>query len=308
MTKLLLRGTLSLGLLAVLASRLDWAPLMATLQGVRWGEFAGACLVLILASAVGGYRWALLARPLGFAAPVGQCVVWYMIGLFFNLLLPTSVGGDVIRAWYLGGGTRTTAAFVCVFVDRVSGLLLLVAIGCVATLLSPVPLPALVWFAAWGVALGGCVGIALLPWLVEWLPARWNWAGTVRQAVMVYRRQPGMLLSTSLISLGMQIGNVVCVWLLSLAIGVSIPLIYFGIAVPVVLLLTVAPVSLNGMGVREAGLCLVLVPAGVPMEQAVAIAVLWFATLVVAGLVGGVIYLSERRTPTAMPAPVTRAA
>jgi hypothetical protein len=75
---------------------------------------------------------------------------------------------------------------------------------------------------------------------------------------------------------------------------VHVPLAVYGVAVPMVALLTLLPVSLNGMGVREAGMVLFLQPAGVSPGAAVTIAFLWFCSQAVAGLAGAPVYLSAR--------------
>ena len=74
-----------------------------------------------------------MARSLEFERPLRHLVGYYFIGMYFSLLLPTSVGGDVVRAWYLDGGTRRRlGAFATVFLDRLSGLIVLLAMACLS--------------------------------------------------------------------------------------------------------------------------------------------------------------------------------
>jgi len=113
-------------LLGWLAWRTDWSQVgdaFANLRPDYWLAALGLYLATQLASSL---RWQLLARPLGFELPVWRYAGFYFVGMFFNLFLPTSVGGDVLRAWYLDGGSgRRLKAFLSVFVDRLSGLLVL---------------------------------------------------------------------------------------------------------------------------------------------------------------------------------------
>ncbi len=69
------------------------------------------------------------------------------------------------------------------------------------------------------------------------------------------------------------------------------PLAYYFVFVPMVSLLTLLPVSVNGMGVREAGVALFLTPLGIAPTIATALAFLWFLTFGAVGLVGGLVYL-----------------
>src|SRR5262249_32503790 len=97
--------------------------------------------------------------------------------------------------------------------------------------------------------------------------------------------------SSLLLSVFVQAANVVLVWLLGLAIGLSVPAGYYWIMVPMVTLLTMIPVSLNGMGVREGGTALFLAPLGVSEGTAISLAFLWFAVFTVTSLFGGGLYL-----------------
>jgi len=88
-----------------------------------------------------------------------------------------------------------------------------------------------------------------------------------------------------------QAGGVGLVWLIGLAIRADVPPSYYWIFVPMVSLLTVLPLSVNGMGIREGASVLFLSQVGVGRDAALCIAVLWFATMAAAGLCGGAVYL-----------------
>jgi len=99
---------------------------------------------------------------------------------------------------------------------------------------------------------------------------------------------------TTLLSLVVQSANVVVLWLAGLSLGVGVPASYYWILVPVVTLLTLFPVSLNGMGVREWGTVLLLAPLGVGAEAATALAFLWFLTFGAVSAAGAGFYLFGR--------------
>ena len=117
----------------------------------------------------------------------------------------------------------------------------------------------------------------------------------VRQVLQVgdvYRGIPRLLGAVAVLSAVVQAANAVMVWLL--ALGLPLPVLLFFALVPLVSLLTLAPVSLNGMGVREGGLVLLLAPLGVAAEEAVTLALLWLSVFAVAGLAGAGCYLFGR--------------
>jgi uncharacterized membrane protein YbhN (UPF0104 family) len=295
-----LRLILSVLLLAWLAWRTDWVQVGRAFAQLRLGWWLAAFGLYLFTQVVSGVRWQLLARPLGLGRPLRQFVAFYFIGMYFNLFLPTSVGGDVVRAWYLDGGSgRKLAAFLSVVFDRFSGLLVLLALACAAVALCPIALPAWVPISVWGTVGGAAVvlaGLALVD-LRASPAARLPGAAKVlhkiddlRSSGRVFLR-PGLLLSTTALSLVVQAANVLVVWLVGLAIDAPVPAAYYWILVPMVTLLTLLPISLNGMGVREGGMVLFLAPLAVGEGTALSLAFLWFAVFTAASLCGGAVYL-----------------
>src|SRR5947209_8083614 len=100
-----LRLVVSVALLGCLAWRTDWARVGHAFAQMRPGLWLAAVGLYLATQVVSGLRWRLLAEPLGFEQSLARFTGLYFVGMFFNLVLPTSVGGDVVRAWYLDGGS-----------------------------------------------------------------------------------------------------------------------------------------------------------------------------------------------------------
>ncbi len=280
-------------MLALLAWRTDWHQVASAFAGLHLGPWLAAVALYALTQFISGVRWQMLARPLGFDRPLSHYIGFYFIGMFFNLFLPTSVGGDVVRAWYLAGERRQRFdAVLSVLVDRGSGLLVLMSLACGALLVCPVPLPGWVAASVWGTAGAAVVGLAVLGILAQFV-RRTGLMQQVGAAQAVYLGRPGLLLSTTLLSVAVQLANVVLVWLVGLALDVPVPALYYAVAVPMVTLLTLLP-SINGVGLREGGLVLFLAPLGVGESTALTLSFLWFAVFVVNSLMGGAVYLFGR--------------
>jgi uncharacterized membrane protein YbhN (UPF0104 family) len=290
----------SLTLLAVLAWRVDWGQVGSAFIHLNASLWLVAVGLYALTQAVSSIRWQLLAQALGFGGSWRHYLAFYYIGMFFNLLLPTSVGGDVVRTWYLSnldgpapGAGRGISAFLSVFADRANGLFVLIMLACVATACCPIALPT--WIT-WAVAtLGGTsfLGVAVLPLLSRWTPplAGRPRLGRLADGAGRYLRHPGVLILATVLSILVQVANVVLVWLIGRALGLPVPALYYGVLVPLVSVLTLLPVSLNGMGVREAGTVLLLAPLGVSPSAAVTLSLLTFAVFTVASLGGVGFYL-----------------
>lgn len=291
--KNLLRILVSGLLLAGLAWRMDWRQVAGVFAQLRLELWLAAVAVFLLTQFVSAARWSILSTPLGLRRPFRQFVGFYFIGMYFNLVLPTSVGGDVVRGWYLERHTgRRRTSFLSVLIDRLSGLVVLIGLAAAATLLSPVPLP--IWIPLSVAAAAGGIGTGLLslPYLARrrFLGDKFAaLAGELRAAL------PSLLWPAPVaLSIMVQAANVLLVWLLGLGIGLEVPGGYYWILVPMVSLLTLIPVSINGMGVREAATVLFLNHLGVGEGAAVSLSVLWFSVFGVASLLGGVVYICGR--------------
>jgi uncharacterized membrane protein YbhN (UPF0104 family) len=283
----------ALALLALLAWRLDWGRLGAAFGRLRVEYWALAVVVYVLAQTVSSWRWQLLAGALGYGGPWHRYLAHYGIGMFFNLVLPTSVGGDVVRAWYLSqaeGGRA--AALMSVVADRASGLVVLVVLACIAAICCPVPLaPRITWTVS-ALGAGLLVGLLALPMLP--VASRWPVLGAplARLAdIALYVRRPRLLFVATVLSLVVQAANVVLLWLIGLGLGLEVPFAYYGVVMPLVALLTLLPISVNGLGLRELGTVVLLAPLGVPAEQAVTLAFLQFCAFSATSLLGGIFYL-----------------
>jgi hypothetical protein len=278
-------------LVAWIAARTDWEKVGPAFAGLDLRYWLGAVALLIASHVVGAYRWQICARQLGIERSLRHLVAFSFIGGYFNLLLPTSVGGDVVRAWYLEGGSGRKLRSACaVLIDRISGVIVLVAMACVASLMVDADVPAWIPWSVWGCLAAGVAGIGGLGILTRLRllpPARQE------QLAMMWSiaRAPGPLALSTLCSVVMQVANVVIVWLIGMGLGVTIPFAYCCVFVPMVSLLTMLPISINGVGIREEGTKMFLAPVGVSSELAVILALLWFAVSLAVSLLGGLVYL-----------------
>jgi hypothetical protein len=186
---------------------------------------------------------------------------------------------------------RRLHALVSVLVDRASGLLVLLGVACIAMALCPIHLPPWISWAVWTTAVASLAGILLLPFLHRW-SSRFDRIHRLLQAVAIYVRHPKLVLGTGLLSVFVQAANVVIVWVIGNAIGLKeVPWHYYWIFVPMVTLLTMLPLSLNGMGIREWSTVLFLAPLNVQPHDAFCLSILWFTVFTAASVLGGLVYL-----------------
>jgi glycosyltransferase 2 family protein len=229
--------------------------------------------------------------------------------MFFNLALPTSVGGDVVRVWCLasqqGSGPasgRRLTALLSVLAERVNGVVVLVALACVSALLCPIPLKEWIVWAVVGIGTLTILGLATVPALRALFASFPRLAASPKLAHLrrlvdggcSYCHQPGVLVNATLLSVIVQVGNVVIGYLIGQALELPVPVLYYGLIVPLVALLALLPISVNGMGVREAGFVVLLAPLGIDEAWAATFGFLLFAVAAVVSLGGVGFYLFGR--------------
>lgn len=281
-----LRGMLGAGVLAYLVAQVGGGPIARTLGRLDLRLWLLAVLLYLGGQAMCAYKWGLLARALGMRRPYRALVAYYFGGMFANLFLPTTVGGDVGRAAAVarpnGGLAR---GLVSVLADRASGLvglLLLASAGALSVPGVPANVRAAVFAGTLALLAGGLLVLAR--------PGLLRRAAKLQQAALACRR-PVVLAPVLLLSLAFQALVVLLHALMGRALGLSVPLPYYLLAGTLVALVAMVPVSVNGIGTRDAAYVAVLGLAGVPGEAAVAFALSWLALIVVCSAVGGLLFV-----------------
>ena len=306
---LVLRLAATAGLMAYALSGIDWHDkvvdgrvqegMWTVMAKADWSWWALGLVTGLLVQVVAGIRWADLARPLGFDFPRRFFVLRFFEGMFFNLCLPSSIGGDVVKAYRVGETTpRRLLAGCSVVADRLTGLSALAVLGgtALAARKYSLGLPATLAVAAALLAAAltvFLVGVSFLDRLIAVLPAPHPARGFLAQ-LLPYQQQPSLIAKAVAWSFIVQMGGAVAVALSGRALGVDQPLSLWFSVVPLVALAMVLPLSIGGFGVRENAMSYLLAEQGVPGEQGVAIALLWGLSTVLTGMVGGALLLIDR--------------
>jgi len=232
--------------------------------------------------------------------------------MFFNLFGPSTLGGDLVRALYLGAGRRRRLAVSSVVFDRATGLALLVALGALGFLLFPeYRFPRSLILGT--VAVGGLLvaGWWAAPRLVRLLPAG-RWTRELRREVEVdlapLWRDRRLLATAAIVSVVFHLTQVAGQYVLARAAGARLPFSYCLIFHPVISVMTALPVSVNGVGVREGGYLYFLTRIDIDDSIAVTLSLLAFGVTVVGGLLGGVVFLVSGATLPTLRAPASKEA
>ena len=296
------RALIGVGALALLLWKIGVGETVAVLRAADLHLLGVAFLLFLLSLVIRAGRWAVLLRALGLRVPFGRLTYLYFVGAFFNSFLPSGFGGDVVRALELTQDAPATAAVGTVLVDRMTGLLVLMALGLGALPFSVAYLaPGLVWSLV-AVAGGGLVvGVLLLEGrllrrLTAWLPGRFSlegsgFLGRLYAAVTGCGwRAVGQALAISLL---FNVVNILINFLCGRAVGIDLPLGYFFITAPLISISLMIPVSIGGVGVRDWTVVALFGPMGVSSNTAASMSLSMYAVSAAAGLVGGAMYALE---------------
>jgi uncharacterized membrane protein YbhN (UPF0104 family) len=303
MARWIIRAAVSLTVVGVL---LTFIPFDAVADAVRrtspWVWMASLA-VFFAGHYVNALKLRLLVGPSD--TPVSTYVQAQYAGLVANLGLPGLAGGDLVRAAYLAptvGAARVALGSVADrLIDTVTVLLLVI----VALPLAGVPpaLTGVVERSAWWIAGAGTAALVLVAGLV-WLRPHERLAKVIDRVRAELRTRRSGIAGAAAMSLAVQSTFVMTnVWLAS-QVGVSTAVAAWFVAWPLSKLIAILPISLGGIGVREAALVSLLAPYGAPREAVLASGILWQGVLAASGLVGLLVTQALRRP--AQPAAISR--
>ena len=293
----------------------DFSAILGRLRTAALGPLVAGIALYAAGQALSALKWHVLLGPVQLTTSYTRLLGYYFTGMFFNLFLPTIVGGDAVKAVLLARETAAPArATMSVFMERNTGLCALLMIAVVAAYAAPpvklfgVSLVALAWMLAGSYAVANLALMSPLVYHVaDRLIAATPFAGvrvraaSLYQAVAPYVDAVPTLIAALALSLVFQALVIAVVFLNARALSLAVPFSAVAVFVPLVSLAGMVPVSVNGLGVREALYILLFGQIGVTAELAVSLALLYLAVTVVASLPGGIVYAMQR-TPLSLSA------
>jgi len=302
---LLLKVVVSGGLLAYLLSRIHPERFLQTFATAKYSYIGLAMLVYLVTQGFSAVRWTALARPLGIKTPFKAMLRYYLIGMFFNLFAPGTVGGDVSRVYYLvrdedmraqGHSVTTVHATMSVLMDRAIGMVVLVWLGTAGLLLFPdYAVPHTARVATFLLSVGLSLGALITPLLRRLLPEDGHHLLVkLRLMFRSYRTHWRALLEAALLSL---VVHLIQAWmhvLMGRALDLNVPYSFAIIVYPLVGTFAAIPISLNGLGLREGGYIFLLAVIGIGNEKGIAFGLLLFLVVALDSLIGGLVFLLQQ--------------
>ena len=287
------RVGVSLALMGVIFYRMDLEQFVSLMRGADVRFLAMATGLVVVGLVIGAYRWQRLLRALGIPVPLRILVASYFVGLFFNDFLPTSMGGDVVRIYDVAQYSRRhSASAASVIAERALSSL---AQGLIALLGLALGYDVARRFAGEIAALFVVLCLILLALLFG---DRWGrdialLKGKVREAlesISFCLRNKSLALGVVFVSLFFHAVIVLINYAILEALGAHVSLVYCFLVIPIILFITLLPVSINGLGIREWAYIYFFGRLGLSMAEAVAASLMFFFLLILVSLIGGVIF------------------
>jgi len=303
---ILLRIIISVVLLILLfkLNRIDFKALVNDIKSADRLFLALGFLTLPLTYILGFWRWHMLLEAAGINIPLKKLISSFCGGIFFSIFLPSTIGGDLVRTADIAAHTNKAKQVVAtVFLDRLSGYIGLVLVVLPAILLGGWLInDKIVYFSIAIIVILLLIILLLLfnSFIYERIGRFLSVPGSGRikemikemhREIHIFRNHKKTIIINLILSFVIQLIYPLGVYFTGLSLGVDINFFYFFIFMPVISAITLLPISLGGLGLREGLYVVYFAKAGVIKQLALAMSLLSFSFIVFSGAIGGVIYV-----------------
>ena len=261
-------------------------------------------LVLFCGYVLGLFRWKMLLHAVNIRLPLKRVVTSYSAGVFFSLFLPSTIGGDFMRSVDLSVYTKKPKEVIAtVFLDRLSGFIGLVILAIFSMFFGRKFLGDKSVVLSLAVIISILI-ISLLILFNKFLYSKINKllkspnAGDLREMITslheeihVFRQKKAVAINNIILSIAIQIILPVSFYITALSLGIKISPVYFFIFLPIISAITLLPISIGGLGLRDATVIFFFAKAGLAKNIAFAMSLLNFSFILICGALGGLIYV-----------------
>lgn len=300
----IIKIAVSLGLLAFLFSKTDMQAVLAVVKSADKYFLCLAFMVYFISFILGFFRWEMLLHTAGIKLPTKRVIISLAGGNFFNLFLPSTIGGDFMRTADLALHTKKAKEVIAtVFLDRLSGYIGLVILAIIAVIFGwrytqdkSIILFLIVISAILTAILIVLFSKTLYLKLNKFFhnPAR---AHKITEAIKnlhheihIFRNHKKVVFMNLLLSIAIQSVIPLAFYLISLSLGIKLRIVYFFIFLPIIAVITLLPISIGGLGLRDATTILLFAKVGLSKNMAFAMSLLGFFIILIYGLIAGIIY------------------
>jgi uncharacterized protein (TIRG00374 family) len=281
-------------------------------------------LVLIYSACVPGilfctYKWKVLLQAQGINSP-GFLRLWalYHMGGFFSNFLPSDIGGDLVRSYAVGRANNKQAeSFAAVAVERISGFVAMIFYGIIGIFINcqlAVELNLIYIFAGSVFLVFVFICLFLNRKFAKWLMKAFNYTplkkivpkiNKLYESFYLYKQKKYILFYVMILSFVFQLYAIWYPYALLITTGTHLSYFNFMLIFPAIMVISIIPITINSIGVREGAFVYFFSHMGISSSQALVLALLYRVGVLLPSLIGGLIYmfgdLSKREVISAQP-------
>ena len=300
MSRKIIKFIISIGLLLVLIYVAEMPSVFSKIKVIDISYILGCVAILSFAQLLSSVRWQKILKADGVEISLSYLFSSYMIGMFANNFMPTSIGGDIVKTYDIYRITKNmTLSFLSVFLERFTGLIILLILSWLGV--------SIAWQSAsadtlgiWIVVNALCIIVVLCFVNKATADRMQTYLDTSRmfrkiqglggafRAVRSFTRKKVLLAKLLLISIPIQLITVTIYYILSQSIGLNISFVFLLFTVPLITILSLLPISLGGLGVRESTTVLMFSIDGISPESALALSLVYTGVVYITGLLGAI--------------------
>jgi uncharacterized protein (TIRG00374 family) len=303
----LIKLAVTVGILALLASQLDLGQIWTLLSGVKLLPVVMAIGLLAASHMVVALIWRRLLAAVDVRLNVERTVSLYYAGLFLNNFFLGSVGGDSYRVYaaWKGSGGSGRPVLAATLLERLISVAALLLLGAIAVIVKFSTLPVTFRWLLLALSCGGTIAaflIILVPAPLGRMALRLSRgrsektreriAGTFE--AMQQAGHPAAIFTMLLVALAAQGVRIWTHWWCARALGIEVAAADLFLVIPIIAVASGLPISIGGLGVREATGVLLLTPLGMAESSAFTMELLAWLVGVATSLAGGLIFLFGR--------------
>lgn len=299
-----LKLLITVALLIFLFHKVPVEEVFNTVRNIEVRNFYLSIILFFIYYAFFSIRWKYLLDSQKIKISPLQSYLYIHIAFFFNNFLPSGLGMDVVRSGYAGGRKNFEKAFGASLMERVLGMIGMMCIGALAIFSLRTGFIYLAIFYIFLIFLIFLLYTLLSSLKFEWIKKKiisikfLNLGESLRtfyHAIKIYGKKKGVVGIGILYSLLVQITIILINFLLSRSLGINLPFISLIAYIPLITIISLIPVTINGLGMRESAYVFLFSYYGIAREEALSLSLLFFATSVIASLMGGILFIFIRR-------------
>ena len=300
-------------LFAWVLTTVDLAAVGRTFAELDAIAIAAVILLTFAAVGVSAWRWHRVLARLDESVSLGSLFGDTLVGTTYNLLLPTSVGGDVIRSVRCARRLKVAEhAWASVAFERVMGLVSLALVSCLGLLSATTEVRAELLFLSAGLAGGLVLALLVAPRSLRVMAVVGHrfrlerLAGALEKMAAAFAgplSTAGARLETFGWSLAYQVVSLAILYAAGRGWGEPDLARAVFLGVPIALVISTAPVTIGGLGLRESLFVAVLAPFGLSSEKAFALSLVWLASNLLAATAGLGVMARDDRAAAERPSP-----